>query len=192
MLIYNLVHSKLESKELVTTSNMGIARLHALLDSWKDALSKGIAPQALFYLLEHQYIDHLFRFESLNGHDHEIATHLRQVCEELGIAVFLAAIRRTAEGICDEGDGRGYNHHGAYHEIVETCTMRTCLEHIIDLAGTEVAQDLFFDDYNFIQDDPFAMLEPDEEDYRGRTTTHIYHRTVRILTHSLGTPMNTN
>lgn len=53
--------------------------------------------------------------------------------------------------------------------------------------GQEIARDVYFDEDNIVQEDPFAESMPDKEEFEGHTgnegssTTHFYHRTVGRL-----------
>jgi hypothetical protein len=170
-----------------------MSKLWSSLSKWKKNLGTSKMPTKLAFLLEHQYTDASLRYDGLKGHDHQVAAHLREACQELGFCFYLANFERRIYGGCDE-DGGGYGDWddsdgaaGDFHEITEECDRSTSLEKVVDLDGTEIDKDLNFDEEYFIQENPFENKAPDAEDYSGFTgnegvsATHFYHRTVSPL-----------
>lgn len=187
MLTYNLVHDVLGLKELAANSDKGMAKLRLLFALWKDSLDKGYVPDALAFLFEHQYTDASLRYDGLKGHDQQVASHFRDVCEQYGYCFYLANLERTVEGDCDEDSDGGYCRGSkGFHEIIEDCGTETTLKRVVELDGTEVAQDLDSMKTFLIQEDPFEGMDPDDEDYSGYTgnegvsATHFYHKTVYL------------
>lgn len=186
VLTYNLVHTSLGSKELGPNSDMGMAKLRPLFSQWKNNIEKDPSfPTTLAFLFEHQYTDASLCYNGLKGHDHQVAAHLRNVCVEYGFCFYLANLERSVSGGCDEYDGYGRGHSAGFHDLIEEYDKQTSLKRIVELDGSEVAQDLEFKEELFIQHEPFKGAEPDDEDYSGFTgnegvsATHFYHRTVR-------------
>lgn len=184
VLTYNLIHTTLGSKELSAESNKGLIKVSSVLDMWKTNLESMTPelPSAMAFLFEHQYTDANISFDGLKGHDRQVGSLLREACEQAGFIFYLANLKRTVEGGCDEEDD--YYGSKEFHPITEECDRETILQKVVHLDGTEVTKDLEFDDENFIQEEPFESIDPDEEDYSGYTgnegvsATHFYSRTV--------------
>lgn len=200
VLTYNLIHESLGSKELSANSNTTMAKLRLLLPAWIKNLDAGEEmPTSLAFLFEHQYTDASLCYDGLKGHDHQVASHLREACTEFGVCFYLANLDKTISGGCDDeyGDYGGYGGYamsGDVHEIIDETDRETSLKRVVELDGTEVAQGLEFDEESFIQLAPLEDEDPDDEDYSGFTgnegvsTTHFYHRTVRFTVISRSTP----
>ena len=188
VLTYNLIHTTLGSKELTANSNKALSKLRPLLSGWRDGIEKDpMLPTTLAFLFDHQYTDASLCYDSLKGHDQQVAANLRKACEDNGFCFYLGNLKRTVEGGCDEDD-YGYDN---YHPIVEEVDRQTSLKRVVQLDGTEIAKDLDFDEALFMQNDPFEDEEPDDEDYSGFTgnegvlATHFYNRTASKLKASL-------
>jgi hypothetical protein len=155
-------------------------KLRLLFSSWIGNIGKGI-PTALVFLLEHQYTDASLRYDGMKGHDQQVASHLLEVCGEAGFGFYLANLKQTVGGGCDE-DG---DSDCSYHVIGEEFNWATTLTRIVELDGTEIAQNFDFDEKHFVRETPFDDVLPDSEDYSGYTgnegvsATHFYHRTVK-------------
>lgn len=75
-----------------------------------------------------------------------------------------------------------------FHEVEEDeyCHHKIYLETGIDLDGHQVAEDIDFDEEDFIQSKPFTDVKPYHEWFKGFrgnksvTARHDYHRTVRL------------
>jgi hypothetical protein len=177
-----------------------MAKLRSLLPAWIKSFEAGEEmPTSQAFLFEHQYTDASLCYDGLKGHDQQVASHLREACEEFGVCFYLANLDKTISGGCDEeyddygGYGRysrsygmGYDRDEGVHEITEETDRETLLKRVVELDGTEVAKSLEFDEESLIQSDPFEDADPDDEDYSGFTgnegvsTTHFYHRTVEM------------
>jgi hypothetical protein len=156
-----------------------MSKLRPLLSTWKENLEKDpTLPTTLAFLLEHQYTDASLCYNGLKGHDEQVAAHLREACDEHDFCFYLANLKRTVGGGCDEDD------YVDYHEIIDEVDRQTSLKSVVLLDGTEVAKDLEFDEDLFIQEDPFGNEAPDDEEYSGYTgnegvsATHVYNRTA--------------
>ncbi|KAH6672517.1 hypothetical protein B0J14DRAFT_74998 [Halenospora varia] len=187
VLTYNLIHQSLGSQELSANTDKSMAKLRAILSDWQEGLDESndelLTPLA--FLFEHQYTDTSLCFNGLKGNDRQVATYLRQACDEFKFCLYLANFDRTIEGGCDEDEGWGGG--SDFHEIIEECDRSTSLKRVVQLDGTEVAKDMDYSEDLFTRLDPFEDVDPDDEDYSGFTgnegvsTTHFYHRTVAIL-----------
>lgn len=188
VLTYNLVHTTLGSKEFSANSDISMSKLRLALSNWVNSLDRNVnLPTKLAFLLQHQYTEASLCSDGLKGHDQQVASHLREACPEYGFYFYLANLKRTVQGGCDEGSYGGYYGRGrknGFHEIIDCFDSEIILETIVELDGTEVEKDLSFDEDFFIQADAFENEEPDDEEYSGFTgnegvsATHFYHRTV--------------
>lgn len=157
-----------------------MAKLRLLLPAWMKSFEAGedISTHQAF-LFEHQYTDASLCYAGLKGKDQQVASHLREACDEFGVCLYLANLDKTVSGGCDDEDGG---------EITDETDRETWLKKVVDLEGREVGEDIGFDEENFIQTDPLEN-DPDDEDCSGYTgnegvsTTHFYHRTVKIASH---------
>ncbi|KUJ09541.1 uncharacterized protein LY89DRAFT_787848 [Mollisia scopiformis] len=186
VLTYNLIHTTLSSRELGAHTNVATAQLKLVLKTWEETLGfDQDMPKALAFLLEHQYTDSSLCYDGLKGRDKNVGAHLRECCSEVGFISYLASFELSVEGGCDE-DGGGWRS-SSYHEIIEEVDRTTTLKRVVELDGLEVAKDLDFNENDFVQDNPFNGMPPDDEDYSGFTgnegvsATHFYHRTVAII-----------
>jgi len=103
VLTYNLIHTTLGSKELSANSDISMSKLRSILSKWINNLERGVdLPTKLAFLLQHQYTEASLCCDSLKGHDHQVAAHLREACQEYGFCFYLANLERTVEGGCDE------------------------------------------------------------------------------------------
>ena len=141
-------------------------------------------PKSLAFLLEHKYTDASLRYANLKGHDHQVASYLRKICDETGFCFYLASFRREVFGGCDD-NGPFEKKRVRFHELIEEIDRETYLTRIVDLEGTEIDINLQIDDEILIQECPFDKVDPDDEEYSGYTgnegvsATHFYRRTVR-------------
>lgn len=195
VLTYNLIHNTIDSKELNSRSDKGMAKLRAVFSRWKEMQD---APKTLALLLDHQYTEASLCYAGVKGHDQHVGSHLREICEEHGFYLYLANLEKSVFGECDEDDydydsygyGSGYGRsrdfrrQSSWHKIIEVCDTIISLKRVVDLEGVEVGTDMGFDEETFVQPNALKNAEPDDEDYSGFTgnegvsTTHFYHRTV--------------
>lgn len=161
-----------------------------IISSWarsvEEALSK--APDFLAYKLDHEYTDASLRFQSLKGLDKVKGEYLREVCAGAKVCLYLASMKRTVVGSCEEEYG-GYSRWERYrtqemHTLEEVVEESTELKRMIDLDGSVLAKELPIDEANIVQEGLFDR-DPDKEDFEGYTgnegasATHFYHDTVR-------------
>jgi hypothetical protein len=183
VLTYNLVHTTQESKELVANLSKE-AKLRDLLSWWMEKVDVAEMPKSLAFLLEHKYSDASLRYANLKGCDHQVASHLRKICDETGFYFYLASFHRQVFGGCDD-NGPFEKKRVRFHELIEEIDRETYLTRIVDLEGTEIDFNLQIDDEILIQENPFDKVDPDDEEYSGYTgnegvsATHFYRRTVR-------------
>ncbi len=185
VLTYNLIHTAMESKELAANSNLGMVKLKRILSKWEESFDTfPELPTSLALLLDHQYTDASLCFDGLKGHDQLVGAHLRNCGSQVGFSVYLASFDMSVEGGCDE-DGGYFGSNTRFHNITEEFDRQATLKRVVELDGTEVARDLDFKDGDFIQEQLFKDLQPDDEEYSGFTgnegvsATHFYHRMVR-------------
>jgi hypothetical protein len=183
VLTYNLIHTNFSSRDLSAGSNKGLVKVLSALNMWKaniESMNPEL-PGAMAFLFEHQYTDANLSFDGLKGHDRRVGSLLREACEKAGFLFYLANLKRTVEGGCEEDDYYGGEE---FHPITEECSRETILQKVVSLDGTEITNDLEFDEEDFIQKDPFESINPDDEEYSGFTgnegvsATHFYNRTV--------------
>ncbi len=169
-----------------------MAELQSILSQWKEGLEKEAPlPKYQAFLLEHQYTDASLCYESLKGHDQQVAAHRREACDG-SFCFYLANLERSVMGGVDEfygdhddyGYERGEREDGGFHDILEEIDKTSVLQRIVDLDGTLLTRNLEFDEDNFVQADPFENEPPDDEEYSGFTgnegvsATHFYNRTA--------------
>jgi hypothetical protein len=173
-----------------------MAKLDSIFSWWDKQLLKDNSdvPDFQAYLLEHWYTDASLCNDDLKGHDQQVASHLREVCNNHGFLLFLANLETRITGGCggDDGDWDEYGGYGGdsddFHTITDICDENTTLQKVVELDGALVARNLYFEVENLLQKEDFRDEDPDEEeDYSGFTgnegvsATHLYRRTVGIL-----------
>lgn len=172
--------------------------LKSIISSWARDSEKEApdAPNFLAYKLDHEYTDASLKFHTLKGLDKVKAQYLQEVCAEAKTGFYLASMQRTVEGSCN--DHGGYIHQQGYqskgiHAIDYVTDKQTELERMIDLQGSVLAKEIYVDEADIVQSNPYKR-SPDEEKFEGYTgnegasATHFYHDTVRIaLTHPIYT-----
>ncbi|RDW89730.1 hypothetical protein BP6252_01762 [Coleophoma cylindrospora] len=194
-LTYNLIYNGYGYEELTASTNKTLSALKSLFKWWKANPDPVIRP-ALVYLFDYSYTEVNICFANLKGRDQRVTTQLREACADAGFELYLANIKRSIEGACDESEDDYYGYRGGYgrdldggiHEITDEIDCSINIQCVFDLDGTIVAKDILLDEDLFIQTDPFEGIDPDDEDYSGPTgnegvtTTHFYNRTVGRIT----------
>ncbi|TVY13045.1 hypothetical protein LARI1_G009289 [Lachnellula arida] len=90
VLTYNLVHQTLGPKELGANTNAAMSKLRLLLPAWIKGLEEDDTfPTTQAFLFEHQYTDASLCYDGLKGHDRQVASYLREACNELGFVFTL-------------------------------------------------------------------------------------------------------
>ncbi|KNG87017.1 hypothetical protein ANOM_004695 [Aspergillus nomiae NRRL 13137] len=202
VLIYNLIHrpsaALLEphgaSKENITRllqSWACAAEIDSMqyLDGWDNDINSS-CPQALIYVLEHQYTSAELRFSRLKGVDQCRFAGLRDACQRAGFDLFLANIEKKDIGEVDGyedyyGDfyGRGRN---GIHRIADLIETSLEMSHVVDSGGVIVGRNLSFPGLLLMQNGVFDR-DPDKEDFQGFTgnegasATHFYHETGALI-----------
>jgi hypothetical protein len=176
-----------------------MARLDSIFSSWNKQLlnDNSGTPEFQAYLFEHLYTDASLCYNHLKGHDLQVTSHLREVCNDHGFLFFLGNLETRISGQCEEYDDYYSWHGGAYyggedsdddeiHPLIDVYERTAELTRVVELDGTLVVQNLFFDVGNLTRQ--FEHEDPDEEeDYSGFTgnegvsATHLYRRTVGIF-----------
>lgn len=124
VLTYNLIHDTLRSKELGVNSNAAMANLRLLLSAWIKAFEKNEEmPTSQAFLLEHQCTDASLCYDGLKGHDQQVASHLREACDESGFCFYLANLDKKVSGGC-EGDYEDDYYGGRWGGGGGTCNNR--------------------------------------------------------------------
>ena len=163
--------------------------LKGIISSWATGVEKEApgAPSFLAYKLDHEYTDASLTFHTLKGLDKLKAQYLQEACAKAKTGFYLASMQRTVEGSCDEYGGytRQGNQSKGMHAIDYVTDKQTELKRMIDLEGSVLAQEIYVDEADIVQANPYQR-SPDEEDFQGYTgnegasTTHFYHDTVSI------------
>jgi hypothetical protein len=168
------------------------------------------SPSFLAYMLEHEYTDANLQFTQLKGKDLLKVSFLKEAND---FSVYLANLEKIVNVSCEEpgayacgydaeeeddcdSDGSGSNSNASnsesfklsddYHEITNVFEEHLQLTRVVQLDGSELAEDILIKESDIVQRKPFAR-NPDEEDYIGYTgnegdsTTYIYRNTVRCL-----------
>ena len=202
ILKYNLVHAIDKSTILAEKARDGanVAQLRNLFSNWKRNFHKEQYPRTLGYVLEHYYTNFWASY-SLTGRDHHVGSHLRDICEEYGLSLYIAEVELEVSGVCcDYGENDEIeNWEGTdpgsvgFHAFTGDLDRHTILRKVYDMDGRHIEQWLDFDEKYFVQQNAFAGVDPDEEymdvDQEGDpvltengevTLHHFYLRTVRL------------
>lgn len=203
ILKYNLVHATAKSTILPEKARdyAHVAQLRSLFSNWKRNFHSEQYPQVLGYVLDHYYTNFCANY-SLTGRDHHVGSHLREICEEYGLSLYIAEIELEVSGV-----GCGYDENDelvdwlgsdsgsvGFHTFAEEPDRHASLRKVHDLDGTQIERWLGFDEKYLVQQNVFAGVDPDEENVdldeegdallteNGRVTLHhIYLRTVRLI-----------
>lgn len=156
-----------------------MAKLTKYLSWWGTAFDKHkLVPKSLAYMLEYNYTDANLSFDALKGHDYEVGVRLRDACARADVFLCFANLERRVYGQCEPEEDEGY------HLFSDEIERKLVLKTAFDLSGSLIANELPYEETDFIQDEPFEGYEPDEEEnYPGMigiegTATHIYRKTV--------------
>ena len=164
--------------------------LKGVISSWATGVEKEApeAPSFLAYKLDHDYTDASLTFHTLKGLDKLRAQYLHEVCAEARTGFYLASMERKVEGSCDEYGShtrQQRNQFKGMHAIEYVTDKHTELRRMIDLEGSVLAQEIYVDEADIVQSNPYQR-SPDEEEFEGYTgnegasATHIYRDTVSI------------
>ena len=168
--------------------------LKGIISSWATGVEREApgAPSFLAYKLDHEYTDESLSFQTLKGLDKVKAQYLQEVCAEARTGFYLASMHRTVEGSCDDYGSytcQQGNQSKRIHAIDYVTDKQTELKRMIDLEGSLLAQDIYVDEADIVQSNPFKR-SPDKENFQGYTgnegasATHFYHDTVSITLNS--------
>ena len=196
VLTYNLINPRNPAKtpvEFDTNKN----ELESALTFWKDNFRKHTSscPKVLVYILEHLYTKPSLSYSALKGGDSVRGQCLAELCKKLGFEFFLASLERGVEGIVTTRTTtkeRGRICIGAafatrsreIHTITDIENEWLYLNHIVDLEGTMLFDEIPLSESQIVQEDPFPDGPNEEEDFTGPTgnqgvsATHYYRRSV--------------
>jgi hypothetical protein len=94
--------------------------------------------------------------DRLKGHDVQIAAHLRQVCEEFDFCLYLPSIKREVSGSVEDDDSYGHTQ----NDFIEEINRVLWLHKVVALDGSDVAEELEFEEDLFIQNRPILPQKP--------------------------------
>jgi hypothetical protein len=158
-----------------------ITQLRHVLHKWLKGGYSAPDQQMLAYLLHHQYSEINLKSTALKGEDAHLIAHLRDVAEEMGIALCLAKLKYLKSGYADDY-GYGYHKRGRYYDessddggetpdMVEVLQTDLTISNLVDLNGMAVLQgpNIKLSEGCLIPEDAFEDEEPDDKDYEGYT-----------------------
>jgi hypothetical protein len=134
----------------------------------------------LVYILKHLYTKPSLSYSALKGGDSLRGQCLAELCKKLGFEFFLASLEREVEGTCyyednDEGAWRDMywrcvrNEEPEIHTITDIENEQLYLNHIVDLEGTKLFDEIPLCESQIVQEGPFAGDPDEEEDFSGPT-----------------------
>ena len=164
--------------------------LKGIISSWATCVENDApeAPTFLAYKLDHEYTDASLKFQTLKGLDKVKAQYLQEVCAEAKTGFYLASMQRTVEGSCDDYGTytrQQRNPSKGIHAIEYVTDKKTELKRMIDLEGSVLGQEIYVDEADIVQSNPYKR-SPDKEEFEGYTgnegasAIHFYHDTVSI------------
>ncbi len=178
VLTYNLTYTAAGAVQTASTLSGATDSLRKLLAFWRSAYeAKDEYPEFLAYLLRHKYTDAQLSFRRLKGRDQLAGRCLTEACAQEGFALYLANLKRTVSGGCEENDWSDH------HSIIDECDDEIILTKVVDVSGAVAGQKVRIEEDDIVQAEPFACT-PDDEDYEGYTgnegvsVTHYYRYSV--------------
>lgn len=169
-LTYHLVHENLGPDVLAASSNKTTGKLDMLFSYWHDHAEEEVLQ--LGYLLDGKYRKKSdLSFDALEGVDRETVTYLREAGSKHDVCIYLAKLSRWVD-LNDYDDDWDADE----SDLIDRDSACTYLTKVVELDGTQIAQNLFFDDDFLVQDDAFEDVDYDEHLYQ--ESRAIYHRTV--------------
>ncbi|MAD86934.1 MAG: hypothetical protein CL912_28595 [Deltaproteobacteria bacterium] len=169
-LTYHLVHENLGPDVLAASSNKTFGKLDMLFSYWHANVQEEVLH--LGYLLDGKYRKNPdLSFDMLEGADKETVTYLRDAGSKHGVCIYLAELTRWVD-LNDYDDDWGADD----SDCIDQESACTYLTNVVELDGTQIAQNLFFEDDFLVQEDAFEAVDYDEHLYQ--ESRAIYHRTV--------------
>ncbi|KAH6692885.1 hypothetical protein BKA61DRAFT_742360 [Leptodontidium sp. MPI-SDFR-AT-0119] len=173
-LTYCLIHENLGPDVLAASSNKTTGKLDMLFSYWHDNIEDEIGYAG--YLLTKKYRKKSdLSYEMLEGVDREVVAYLRDAGRKHDVCIYLAKLSRWVDTNDEDDDWGDY---GSSRYIDQESAYST-LTKVVELDGTLIAENLFFEDSVLLQDDPFEDIEPDDECYQESRV--VYYRTVVLV-----------
>lgn len=116
----------------------------------------------------------------LKGHDRHFVSHSRKVCEEYGFCFYFADFFKSIAKCAYEYDD------------IEEIERQTLLTSVVELNGTPVAKNGYFDESIFVQDSPFKACRTDDNDSDALEKTRIYSYKMGVSTALSNTSYDTD
>ena len=174
-LTYHLVHENLGPDVLAASSNKTIGKLDMLFSYWHDHAEEEVLQ--LGYLLDGKYRKKSdLSFDALEGVDRETVTYLREAGSKHDVCIYLAKLSRWVDLNDDDDDNWG-GYASSRH--IDQESAYSYLTKVVELDGTEVAQNLLFEDDILVQDEPFEDV--DYDDHFLDDSRVVYYRTACLL-----------
>ncbi|KAL0259096.1 hypothetical protein SLS55_006601 [Diplodia seriata] len=208
VLTYNLIADGPIGSVSAAANSADRIELRRNLKAWKTELTFDPSYRnRLVHLLSHRYTDASLQLSSLKGGDRKVANLLKESCDSVGFKLFLASFERMrfgqAEPNSSDDDDDEYRYpydedwdeeedepparERSQHFIEEELESSLKLTRVIELSGTEVAQDIDIKSEDVIQEDALDDYVLDHEDYEGYTgnagctATHWYRMTALVI-----------
>lgn len=157
-------------------------KLRELLTAWNDAVTKESTthndslPTLLAHVCESIYKSPSLSLNKLEGNDRFRVAHLRDLCSQLDMGLYIADLDRTLTGFCESRYNQDEDYDMNVEEDLITLTKMVDLDG--NIAGGRIPLDV---EDNFVASDPFGEI-PDSRDFDRNhgVVTHCYRRTVSI------------
>ncbi|KAK5682050.1 hypothetical protein LTR17_027407 [Elasticomyces elasticus] len=181
---------------------MRFPTLEEAIRMWSRACAEEGDDTPALYALELQYTDASISLQSLKANDLAKAQALQQFAIHHNLVLYLASCEKEVSGDAEEGDDDydgysrskrrryGYDDYGEtsdeYHQITYETESSLRIQRLVDVTGTELAQNLEIAEEDFLQDAPYEDRDPTEREHTGPTgnagasATHWYRDTVRM------------
>ncbi|KAK5718202.1 hypothetical protein LTR17_015775 [Elasticomyces elasticus] len=182
---------------------MRFPTLEEAIRMWSRACAEEGDDTPALYALEHQYTDASISLQTLKANDLAKAQALQQFAIQHNFVLYLASCEKEVSGDAEEGDDDydgysrskrrryGYDDYGEtsdeYHQITYESASSLRIQRLVDVTGTELAQDLEITEEDFLQDAPYDDRDPTECEHTGPTgnagasATHWYRDTVLVM-----------
>ncbi|PVH81355.1 hypothetical protein DL98DRAFT_571223 [Cadophora sp. DSE1049] len=173
-LMYCLVHENLGPDVLAANSNKTVGKLDMLFSYWHSNAEEEVSH--LGYLLTGKYRKKSdLSYDMLEGADKEAVTYLQEAGNKHGVCIYLAKLSRWVD-LNDEDDDWGDYEPSEYIDQETACSYLT---KVVELDGTQIAENLLFEDDTLVQDDAFEDVDYDEHLYK--ESRAIYYRTIVLV-----------
>ncbi|KAK4894231.1 hypothetical protein LTR27_007599 [Elasticomyces elasticus] len=203
VLTFNLVQDVAQGQGYGVGFVMRFPNLEEAIRMWSRACAEEGDDTPALYALEHQYTDASISLQALKANDLAKAQALKQFAIQHNFVLYLASCEKEVSGDAEEGDDDydgysrskrrryGYDDYGEtsdeYHQITYETESSLRIQRLVDLTGTELAQNLEIAEEDFLQDAPYEDRDPTECEHTGPTgnagasATHWYRDTVLVM-----------